>query len=143
MILYQDTSSVVKRYVRDELGIRETRRAVEEADFLVTSLITHAEVRAAFARARRNGRFVNDGEYSHILEDFRSDWRHYAKVNISSSLIRMAGDLAEKHALRAYDAMHLASALVLREKVPDTIAFSTWDDNLGGAAAQEGFQRAH
>lgn len=143
MILYQDTSSVMKRYVMDEQGVQETRQAVEEADFLATSLVTHAEVRAALARLRREGRIVNDDEYANISEDFQNDWRHYAKVNVSSSLIDMAGDLAEKYALRAYDAVQLASALVLRQNVPDTMSFSAWDDTLNEAAAAEGFLRVH
>lgn len=143
MILYQDTSSVVKRYVMDEQGVPETRQAVEEADYLATSLVTHTEVRAALAHAKRDGRFVDEDEYTKTLEDFQNDWRHYLKVNVSSSLIAMAGDLAERHALRAYDAVQLASALVLRQNVPDTISFSAWDDPLNEAAAAEGFRRAH
>lgn len=143
MILYQDTSSIVKRYVRDERGIQETREAVEKADVLATSLIAYPEVRAAFARASRGGRFVGQDEYPRILRDFGSDWRRYAKVNLSRSLIRLAGDLAEKHALTGYDAVHIASALTLRDRIPDTIAISTWDDKLGQAAAEEGLSLAH
>jgi glutamate formiminotransferase len=44
--------------------------------------------------------------------------------------------LAERHALRAYDAVHLASALALAD--PDVVV-ATWDQNLRAAAAAEGF----
>ena len=127
----------------DEEGIQETRQAVEAADFLATSLITHVETHAALARIRREGRIKNEDDYAKVLEHFQDDWRHYAKVNISSTLITMAGDLAEKHALRAYDAVHLASALVLRQNVPDEMSFSAWDEHLNEDATAEGFRRAH
>ena len=143
MILYQDTNSIVKGYIRDEKGIHETREAVEEADVLATSAIAYAEVRAAFARARREARFVDKDEYPAVLRDFQRDWRHYAKVTVASSLIRMAGDLAEEHALRGYDAVYLASALTLRERVPDSITISTWDNELSEAAVREGFSLAY
>ena len=143
MILYQDTSSIVKRYVRDERGVEQTRQAVDKAAVLAASLIAYAEVRAAFARANRGNRFVDEGEYSHLLRDFERDWRSYAKVNLSQSLIRRAGNLAEKHALRGYDAVHLASALTFRDRVPDTIVISTWDGGLAQAAASEGLAAAH
>lgn len=143
MILYQDTNSMVKRYVKDEKGIEETRQAVEEADIVATSLLAYAEARAAFAAANRSGRFAEKDEYPLLLEDFEADWDHYAKVNASPELVRSAGGLAEKHALRGYDAVQLASALVLRERVPDAIRFATWDRDLARAAAAEGFELAH
>jgi len=142
LILYQDTSSIVKLYVEDEKGISETRKAVDEADFLATSLVAYAEVRAAFARARRENR-LSDSEYDRILAAFHRDWRHYRKLNPSSTLIRKAGDLAERRALRGYDAIHLASALTLRDLVPVSMSLSTWDGRMATAATAEGLSLAH
>lgn len=159
MILYLDTSSLVKLYVEED-GSEQVEREVDEVDRVATSRMTYAEARSAFARGRRE---VSQGQrhrlrrkrgpgdtevdmeisYGQILRDFQRDWRHYAKVNVSSSLIRLAGDLAERHALRGYDAVHLASAMVLRDRIPDIVAFSTWDGNLSEAAVTEGLQRAH
>jgi len=42
----------------------------------------------------------------------------------------MAGDLAEKHDVRGFDAIHLASAVALREKLASDITFSCYDMRL-------------
>ena len=52
MMLYLDTSAVVKLYVEESMS-SEVVVAVEEAEAVATSLIAYAEARAAFARARR------------------------------------------------------------------------------------------
>lgn len=49
-----------------------------------------------------------------------------------------AGDLAEKHGLRGFDAIHLSSALRLKEEVSEDVVFSCSDHILRKAAHQEG-----
>ena len=55
-------------------------------------------------------------------------------VGIDGQLARDAGELAERLALRGYDAVHLASALALGT---DT-TFVSWDADLRRAAASSG-----
>ena len=57
-----------------------------------------------------------------------------ALVGIDGRLARGAGELAEEHKLRGYDAVHLASALALGSD----ITLVTWDEDLRRAAAQRG-----
>jgi len=52
---------------------------------------------------------------------FDRDWRRYVRIPVTSRLVRLAGELAERHALKGYDAVHLASAVTLREKVPEVV----------------------
>ena len=52
MIVYLDASALVKRYL-EEAGSDEVYRLFEGAEVLGTSLVTRAEVSAAFARAAR------------------------------------------------------------------------------------------
>jgi uncharacterized protein len=56
-------------------------------------------------------------------------------VGVDAVLAHDAGDLAEKHALRGYDAVHLASALALG--AADTLML-TWDHDLNRAATDAG-----
>ena len=49
MILYLDTSALVKLYVR-EAGSVLVRRATEASEAAATSTVAYAEARAAFAR---------------------------------------------------------------------------------------------
>jgi predicted nucleic acid-binding protein len=51
-------------------------------------------------------------------------------------LVRTAGELAERHGLRAADAIHLASAIRTREA---GTVFVSFDHRLREAAAAEGF----
>lgn len=56
-------------------------------------------------------------------------------VGIDEALARRAGELADAHGLRGYDAVHLASALALG--ATETLLV-TWDRDLGKAAAGAG-----
>jgi uncharacterized protein len=56
-------------------------------------------------------------------------------VEPRTEIVELAGKLAERHALRAYDAVHLASALALRDRL---VAFATWDRGLADAAHASG-----
>ena len=56
MILYLDTSALVKLYVEEE-GSDEVKKACEQAQVVVTSRLAYAEARSAFARAWRERRF--------------------------------------------------------------------------------------
>lgn len=51
---------------------------------------------------------------------------------MDTALAQRAGELAEQHGLRGYDAVHLASALML---ATDT-TFVSWDHDLQRAAAK-------
>ena len=54
MILYLDTSALVKLYVR-EPGTDETRARLDDASMVATSRVAYPEARAALARRQREG----------------------------------------------------------------------------------------
>jgi len=56
-------------------------------------------------------------------------------IGVDWALARHAGQLAEQHGLRGYDAMHLATALAT--DAPD-LTLVTWDRDLAYAALQLG-----
>jgi predicted nucleic acid-binding protein len=139
MRLYLDTSALVKLYV-DEEGSPLVRSAVERAEIVSTSAITYVEARAALVR-RRHERALKTGDYRRIIRDLDADWDRYLVVEITDSLIRGAAHLAEAHRLRAYDAVHLASATVLRGRLAEPVVFACWDLRLERAAKREGLVR--
>ena len=55
-----------------------------------------------------------------------------------SFAVRYAADLAKRHALRGFDAVHLSAALRLATRDQLTLAFSSFDDRLNQAARAEG-----
>ena len=138
MIIYFDTSSLVKLYVDEEFS-DVVGGLLDTCDAAATSIIAYAEARAAFARRYRENA-VSPTEYKNIVTDFDSDWIDFIIVNISYDLIRQSGELAEKHALRGFDAIHLSSAMILKQKIGSDIAFSCFDSKLNFAAKQVSLQ---
>jgi predicted nucleic acid-binding protein len=127
----------------DEEGIAETRQSADDADVLAASLIAYAEVKGVFARARRARRIRSARSLSWVSEDFDTDWQDYFVIALSSELVLEAGRLAMAHALTGVDAIHLAAAKALKDRVPDDFSFSTWDKALARAAIAEGLPLAH
>jgi predicted nucleic acid-binding protein len=136
VILYLDSSSAVKLYVEEE-DSAHVERMVEAADRVSSSRIAYAEIRAAFAAAWRAGRIAGQ-PYRGLVQAFDRDWRRYVRVSPSEAVIRLAGNLAEKHGLRGYDAVHLASALSLKNLTREDVSFSSRDRDLSNAASAEG-----
>lgn len=137
MTLYLDTSSLVKLYVA-ELDSEAVRQLVSEATIVATSLIAYPETRAALARRRRE-RALRPAAFILAKRAFEADWPTYFTVNVSASLCREAGELAERYRLRGYDSVHLASfAEVARRAGACQIRFLSFDDGLNRAARSLG-----
>jgi len=135
LIVYLDTSSLVKLYV-EEKGSRLVRELVERAELVATSVVTYAEARAALARQRREGGLTAAG-FGRAKSDFEQDWPRYLAVEVNEAVYRSAGDLAEKHHLRGFDSLHLASYLSLYGDGVRQIRFSSFDEALNRAARKE------
>ena len=135
MILYLDTSSLLKLYVQ-EPGTEEVQAGVEVADVVATSAIAYPEAHAALARRHREGALTR-AEFRTCLEQFRDTWPRLLAVLPSLPICIRAGALAVKHGLRGMDAIHLASYAELVGR-GDTLEFLSHDARLMRAAAGEG-----
>ncbi len=139
MILYLDTSSLVKLYL-DEVGSAVVREWVEEAEAVATSRVAYPEALSAFAR-RWNRGDLTDEEMSLARESFAGDWPIFIHLPLHE---RRAGGLVVAHLLRGFDAVHLAAAQELAERFPaEEIVFSTFDGPLLRAARSEGLSTLH
>jgi len=136
--LYLDTSALVKLYV-DEEGATTVRDASSEADVITTSALAYVEARSAFARRRHEGA-LSPGEYRRVARDLDDDWPRYLTIQVVELLVREAARLAEGHRLRAYDAIHLASAATAHREVGLPFLFASWDGALERAAKREGLE---
>jgi predicted nucleic acid-binding protein len=99
-------------------------------------LVTLVEARAGLARRRRASE-IPPADYRNAVAELTEDWDRYVKIGVSEMLVKHAADLAERHRLRGYDAIHLGSALLLADEIGDVV-FASWDDDLDAAAAREG-----
>jgi len=136
MIVYLDTSSLVKLYV-EEIDSEKIRNFAHNAAAVSTSKIAYAEARAAFARKQKEEEFSLK-VLRKIVEDLNRDWESYFVIEITDGLIRFAGDIAEKYLLRGFDSIHLASAVHLKNKIRADIHFSSYDTRLNQSAEKEG-----
>jgi predicted nucleic acid-binding protein len=133
VILYLDTSSLVKLYV-EEPGSAEVRGLVEAAEIVAASVVAYPEARAAFARRRRE-RSLTLAAHRRTKAALEADWPHVLALDVSSPLARSAGDLADRYQLRGFDALHLASYLAFaRELQDEDVRFSSADRKLERAA---------
>lgn len=134
MIGYLDTSALVKLLLRDEGDAVSVRGLIAAVDTTFTSRIAHPEARAALAAARRAGRLM-PREHAKAEGDLDRAMTSLRIVELHPDLARAAGDVAERFALRALDAVHLTSALALGGR---DIVVVTWDRGLTLAATTAG-----
>lgn len=136
MILYLDTSSLVKLYL-DEVNSEAVHRWGQEAEVLATSRVAYPETLAALARRWREGD-LDDKSFQRVKVAFQEQWSAFAILDLNETT---AGELAITHALRGFDAIHLAAALDLRREAEAIlVAFTAFDDRLARAARAEGLQ---
>jgi len=137
VIAYFETSALIKLAI-EEPGSDAAGATWDGADSVATSRLSYAEARAALASALRAGRLSPAG-LSAAKGTLEARFRELDLVEVADPLVRSAGDLAELHGLRGYDAVHLASALALGES---ELVLATWDRDLASAGAAEGVDLA-
>ncbi len=109
MIAYFETSAFLKLLVVEQ-GSETVAQAWMAADSVVAARLLYPEARAGLASALRGGR-VPKRVYPGRKAALEEHWRELDIVEITPALAQTAGDLAEQHGLRGYDAVHLAAVL--------------------------------
>ncbi len=120
----------------DEIGADVTRELSTLATARFTSMVTYAEMRAAFARKRKFGQITDRALRRHKSE-FERDWIDFEALPVDEIRARRAGELAEAYGLRGFDAIHLASADRLRQSFGE-ITFACFDAEPSRAASSCG-----
>lgn len=137
MIAYFDTSAMVPLLV-DEPGSDRARSLWDAADRVVSVRLVYPEGRAALAQAHRLGRLTSR-QLRAVVSALDARVQELDVVEVDESLARRAGELAELHALRGYDAIHLAAADRVRD--PEVVIVAG-DAALLRAAAASGLATA-
>lgn len=87
---------------------------------------------------------LNPGDYwrrrTEAKQEFERDWLRLVRLPIDEVSVLKAGDLCEEHALRAFDALHLAAAETLMYLIGAAVTFACFDSALNLAARSRGFQ---
>lgn len=85
----------------------------------------------------RKGRRLTPAQLNRAFEDLENIWRGIFSHAVTDALLANAAESARTHALRAYDAVHLAGALSFASG--EQLDFACWDKELRDAARKHAF----
>ena len=132
MILYCDTSALVKLYIA-EVNSALVISQVEQAESVAVCRIAWAEAHAAFARRARE--VAADREtLERAKAALAGDWSEFVILEVNQNLVELAGEYADTFALRAYDSIQLAAAHEVLRISGSTVMFASFDRRLNRAA---------
>jgi uncharacterized protein len=133
VIGYLDTSAFVPLLI-DEPTSAACRRFWDDADEVVSSRLLYVETVAALAQARRLGR-LTDPAHRRSLQLLDQMWPEIDVAEVDELVVGRAASLADRLALRGYDAVRCASAEQLRS---DDLVAASGDQRLLAAWAELG-----
>lgn len=134
MIVYFDTSALVPLLLA-EPGTALAQQLWDQADHVVSTRLVYAEARAALAQGNRLGR-VTSSQLRKLVTELNDLYGQIDRIDVDDALVVRAGDLAETHQLRGYDAIHLAA---LERVAGEQTVLASGDHDLCTAAAALGF----
>lgn len=138
MILFCDSSALVKLYIKGEFS-DEVCALADKAKAIAVSRISWAETMATLARRVRE--CPTDAVVIEAVRvNFRTNWSSFAIVEVTQSLVELAGDFADTFALRGDDSVQLAAARMLQEGTGGAFCFACFDTRLQKAASVLGMQ---
>ena len=135
MILFFDTSAFVKLLIR-ETGSTEVLGAARDAAILAAARLLEIESRSFIGR-RSAARLIDASDGRALRQDLASWLAGFAVVELDDLVASTAGDVAERHALRGMDAIHLASALRIAAVSATPVVLASYDAALRDAASHE------
>lgn len=139
MTVYAETSAVLRWLFAEEKG-EALRVALAAAEKVTSSRLTLIETRRVVRRAERDGR-ITAAQSADILAIFAQAASTWAILEITEEIVHRAEDTFPSEPVRTLDAIHLASALFLRQSFPDLVIVSS-DERVSANAALLGFQPA-
>lgn len=136
MTLYAETSAVL-RWLFAEAGGEEVRSALAAAEKVTASRLVLIETRRVVRRAERDRR-LTAAQAADLLAVFAQAASTWAILEISAEVARRAEEGFPSEPVRTLDAIHLASALFLRQSFPN-LALLSADERVRANAALLGF----
>jgi predicted nucleic acid-binding protein len=136
MILYLDTSAVVKLFIH-EAGTDYVQGLFAPVGIFGTSRICQPEFSAALSKSVRMG-FCTNETAEGALKEFTRVWGSVIKVDADAGVLGSAADLAWENGLRGYDAVHLASAMRLESLARSHVTMVTYDKQLWDVSRKVG-----
>jgi predicted nucleic acid-binding protein len=143
-LIYLDSSALIKHYVQ-EIGTERVREKLGAGNPVFTSVLAFAEIHSALAR-RFKDKSISPNEFVAARSKFDLDWAvSWGAVDLTASVLSIVRNIVDQFALRGADAVHLASAIWLRDtatagKIGSQLLFLSSDKQLAKAAADFGLE---
>jgi predicted nucleic acid-binding protein len=137
--LYAETSAVL-RWLFGEKGGEALRARLAAASKVTSSRLTLIETRRVVRRAEREDR-ITAAQSADLLAVFAQAASTWAVLEVSEEVARRAEEGFPNEPVRTLDAIHLASALFLRQSFPDLEIVSA-DERVIANATLLGFSPA-
>ncbi len=118
MIVYAESSSVLSWLLGEPEG-EEVRRALEAAEFVVTSDLTLIECDRAFHRARSLGE-LSEERFAALRTELSRLAEGWVLLRLSDEITQRARGSFPEEPIRSLDALHLASILNTASLIPET-----------------------
>ncbi len=134
-MIYFDTSALIKLFVLEK-GSEDAQRLSHDHFPVATATITHTETHSGCNRRKREGH-LSARQYTRLSRQFEEHWTTYIRIELTQEVIALAKVLLERYPLRAFDAIHLASAISLQKGVQEPLQFAAADIRLLDAASAE------
>ncbi|OIN96169.1 MAG: VapC toxin family PIN domain ribonuclease [Anaerolineae bacterium CG03_land_8_20_14_0_80_58_20] len=136
MIVYFDTSALVKGYVQEAGSTDVLALLDDEGNSFGSVAVTQVEMASAIQRAiRAIGASTTPAK---AWQDFLDDWAAFSQIAVSPLMIERACSIAWEYGLRGYDSLHLAAALLWQESIGAQVTFATFDRDLWTAGRKAG-----
>lgn len=134
MTRFFDASVIVASYAR-QTNTALSRKLLGEPEVAVSRL-SEVETISALARLARELGTSNEDRDAGIAA-FLEDYAGWYIVEVTTNITERARGLLLRHALRAGDAIQLASALMVHMQAPRGAPFVSYDRRLADAARRE------
>jgi predicted nucleic acid-binding protein len=134
---YFDTSVLVKIYVQEK-GSSRSRQLVRTRQ-VITSAIAGLELISAFRR-HLTSKHIDEKMFTAIEKRLRQDRERMRQVELTRIVLDRSEEYVSAFDTRALDAIHIASAMVSRERFPKDLPFITADARQQEVAAQLGLK---
>ena len=134
-MIYFDTSALIKLFVLEK-GSEDAQRLSRDHVPVATATIAYTEMYSGFNRRKRE-RHLSARQYTSLSRRFEEHWTTYIRIEFTGEVLALGKVLLERYPLRAFDAIHLASAVSLQKGTQEPLQFAAADIRLLNAASAE------
>ena len=135
MILFIDSSALIKRYI-EEKGSKTVEKLMDEAQEIIIAEITKLECLSGIRRMVEESRITKE-EYVKIKEAIKYEFDDVVKIPFDKQVVEKAEKIIETYQLKTLDAIQLGTCIVQKDIIE---GFVCCDTKLFNSARTEGLK---